>query len=216
MAAQVAHEVKNPLAGLRLYSMHLRGKVEGKLAPNETALIDKIIDGISQLTDVVDRVLNFARPTTLAPRRADLNQIIAKVVPMLEPQLNAKKIDLELQMSESGAYCKFDESAMRSVAMNLMLNSIQAMSQGGRLVISTAARDGEVELAVKDSGCGMTAEQMESIFEPFYTTKSQGLGLGMSFVAKVVEGHGGSVAVSSTAGEGTDIRITLPGGGEEG
>ncbi len=216
MAAQVAHEVKNPLAGLRLYSMHLRGKVEGKLAPNETALIDKIIDGITQLTDIVDRVLNFARPITLAPRRADINEIFVKVIPMLAPQLNAKNIDVDLQLSESGAYCDFDESAMRSVAMNLMLNSIQAMSHGGQMTISTATRGNEVELAVKDSGSGMTEEQVSNVFEPFYTTKSQGLGLGMSFVAKVVEGHGGSVVVSSTAGEGTDIRIILPGGGEEG
>jgi PAS domain S-box-containing protein len=211
MAAQVAHEVKNPLAGLRLYSMHLRGKVAGKLAANELALIDKIIDGITQLTDVADRVLNFARPITLAPRRADLNEIIAKAIPMLEPQLTAKGIDVELRLMQPGAYGMFDESAMRSVAMNLMLNSIQAMSEGGRLIVSTLSREGRVEFAVRDSGCGMTEEQSRNVFEPFYTTKSQGLGLGMSFVAKVIEGHGGSVAISSAAGQGTDIKITLPG-----
>jgi signal transduction histidine kinase len=100
---------------------------------------------------------------------------------------------------------------MRSVAMNLMLNSIQAMSEGGRLIVSTLSREGRVEFAVRDSGCGMTEEQSRNVFEPFYTTKSQGLGLGMSFVAKVIEGHGGSVAISSAAGQGTDIKITLPG-----
>jgi len=210
MAAQVAHEVKNPLAGLRLYSLHLKGKIAGNIPAAEEKLVDKIIDGIDQLSETCERVLSFARPITLAPRPGDLNQIISASLALVEPQLTAKRIKVELNLHEVGACALLDEAAMRSTLINLMLNSIQAMSDGGELKVSTATDDEGLRVEIADTGCGMTEEQAKHMFEPFFTTKHQGLGLGLYFAATIIEQHCGSVDVKSQAGKGTQITIRLP------
>ena len=212
MAAQVAHEVKNPLAGLRLYSLFLKGKITGKLPAAEEALVDKIIDVIDRLSDTAEQVLSFARPVTLARRSADLNRIITDCIPLLEPQTTAKQITIKLSFSEPQAIASLDEAAIRATLMNLMLNSIQAMSLNGALRVSTERSNKGLRLEVADNGCGMTEEQVKNMFEPFYTTKSKGLGLGMSFAANVVEQHGGSILVHSRPREGTRISVILPAG----
>ena len=215
MAAQVAHEVKNPLAGLRLYSLHLKSKVTGKLADNEMALVDKIIDGINQLSDTAEQVLSFARTVQLSRRKLDLNRIIKDSLALLEPQLSENKINVNLNLAEPSAIAMLDEVSMRSTLINLMLNSIQAMAQGGELIVSTAASEETLQLSIADTGCGMTEDQVKNVFEPFYTTKSQGLGLGMSFASKIIEMHGGKVSVDSHINRGTSISIALPVEGEK-
>ncbi|HSO76060.1 MAG TPA: response regulator [Blastocatellia bacterium] len=210
MAAQVAHEVKNPLAGLRLYALHLKSKIAGKLPDAEEALVDKIVNVIDQLSDTAEQVLSFARLVTLTRRPADLNRIITDCIPLLAPQISAKSITVELNLAETEALASVDAAAMRSTLMNLILNSVQAMNRGGMLRVSTARSDDGVQLEIVDNGSGMTEEEVKNVFEPFYTTKSKGLGLGMSFAAKVIEQHGGSILVDSRLREGTRISIMLP------
>ncbi len=216
MAAQVAHEVRNPLAGLRLYSLHLKGKAEGKLAASEMSLIDKIIGGINHLSNTVDQVLNFARPLTLTRRRTDLTRIVNEAAQLLELQLSSGRIDLRLGLPDEPVYAEIDEAAVRSTLINLMLNAVQAMPGGGKLNVEVASTDTGVQIEIADTGCGMTAEQVEQVFEPFYTTKSQGLGLGLSYALKVIEKHGGFVKVDTELSRGTRITITLPGEGSDG
>ncbi|HKQ05727.1 MAG TPA: ATP-binding protein [Blastocatellia bacterium] len=215
MAAQVAHEVRNPLAGLQLYSLHLKSKLAGKVAASEIALADKIIDGIGQLTETTERVLSFARTVTLSRRRVNLNRVVADSLALLEPQLREKSIRVNLTLTEAGAYAMLDEASVRSALINLMLNAIQAMAVGGQMIVTTAAGEGALRLAITDTGCGMTEEQMKNLFEPFYTTKSQGLGLGMSFASRIIQLHGGQIAVQSRAGAGTSVKIALPAEGEK-
>lgn len=210
MAAQVAHEVKNPLAGLRLYSLHLKSKAGDKLPPAEMALIDKIIGGINHLSGTVDQVLNFARSITLDPRHLDLSRIINDALLLLEPQLKAKEIRVGLNLPAEAVFAHVDESAMRGALINLMLNSVQAMADGGRLTLTLRRQDEMPEITISDNGCGMTPEQLSNVFEPFYTTKSQGLGLGLSYALKVVEMHGGTVSIDSEVNRGTSIKIVIP------
>jgi PAS domain S-box-containing protein len=210
MAAQLAHEIKNPLAGLHLYSLHLKSKIAGQIPTAEGTLVDKIIDGINQLSTVAQEVLSFARPITLTPRPVDLNRIITASLALIEPQLSAKSIKVELNLNRSGARGTVDEAAMRSTLINLMLNSIQAMSEGGELKVTTTTANEGIRVEIADTGCGMTEEQIKHMFEPFYTTKSQGLGLGLFFAATVIEQHSGSVEVRSASGKGTEVTIKLP------
>ncbi|HEX5706250.1 MAG TPA: ATP-binding protein [Pyrinomonadaceae bacterium] len=210
VAAQVAHEVKNPLAGLLLYSLHLKSKVADKLSESEASLVDRIVETVNHLTSTVEQILSFARPVSLTPRRVDLKRIVGDVLELLAPQITANKIEVRLSQSESDASGMLDESSLRAALMNLMLNAIQAMPGGGTLRVVTERTADKLRLDIADTGAGMSEEQTRNIFEPFYTTKPQGLGLGMPFAKKIVEQHGGTISVASRPGEGTTIRIELP------
>jgi PAS domain S-box-containing protein len=211
-AAQVAHEVKNPLAGLLLYSMHLKAKAADKLAEGELTLIDKIVNTINHLTATVNQVLDYARPINLRPRPADLNRIVTDVLQLLRPQIEAARIEQRMELDAACCRVVLDEPSIHSALMNLMLNAVQSMHGGGTLAVRTRGdAAGGVELEISDTGIGMSEEQVRNIFEPFVTTKSQGLGLGMPYAQKVVEQHRGAVSIESRPGEGTTVRVVLPG-----
>ena len=213
VAAQVAHEVRNPLSGLLLYSLHLKSKVAGVLADSEVQLIEKIIDTINHLTSTTEQILNFARPVKLALRWVDLNIVVADVIQLLESQISANGIDVRFDLCDSNVGGMLDEAAIRAASLNLVLNAVQAMPEGGRLIVSTGTDSGILWLKVSDAGPGLTQEQFKHIFEPFHTTKSSGLGLGMPYAQKIIEQHGGKILVESQLGEGTQVRIELPRGG---
>ncbi len=210
VAAQVAHEVRNPLTGLLLYSEHLKGKIDGKLPDGDAILIDKIIDTINNLTATTEQILNFARPVTLAPRRVDLNKVARDVSQLLSTEIAAHSIETKLELDDSPVAGMLDEPSIRATTLNLVLNAIQAMPAGGHLTISTSTRGDKLLLAIIDTGSGMTPDQIKQIFEPFNTTKSRGLGLGMPYAQKVIQQHGGQIIVESQPGKGTEVRIELP------
>ena len=210
VAAQVAHEVKNPLAGLLLYALHLRGKVQGRLAESEASMLDKIVSTINHLTSTCEQILSFARPIQLTPQRVDLNRVVEDVLQLLEPQLSAAGVRAAADLDPAGAFGPLDESSLRAALMNLALNAVQSMPSGGELRVRTRAGGGALVAEIADTGAGMNEQQVKDIFEPFYTTKSTGLGLGLPFAKKVIEEHRGQIAVESRAGAGTTIRVTLP------
>lgn len=208
-AAQVAHEVKNPLAGLRLYSLHLKSRVEGKLSESETAMIDKIVDGIGRLAVTTEQILSFARPVELKPAAADLNGIVSEVLHVLAPQIEEHQVQVERRFDTRAVEVKVDGAAMQAALLNLILNAVQAMPEGGVLTLTTQSQGAKAFFRVRDTGQGMSPEQVAHVFEPFYTTKSQGLGLGMPYAKKIIEQHSGTIVVNSRPGEGTEIAIEL-------
>jgi len=210
VAAQVAHEVRNPLAGLLLYSEHLKGKINGKLPNSDAQLIDKIIDTINNLTATTEQILNYARPVTLAPRRVDLNEVARDATQLLSSEIAAHSIETELDLDSSPVAGMLDEPSIRATTLNLVLNAVQAMPAGGHLRISTSSSAGKLLMLISDTGSGMSADQIRQIFEPFNTTKSRGLGLGMPYAQKIIQQHGGQIVVESQPGKGTDVRIELP------
>jgi signal transduction histidine kinase len=210
VAAQVAHEVRNPLTGLLLYSEHLKGKIEGKLPNGDAILIDKIIDTINNLTATTEQILNFARPVTLAPRKVDLNEVARDVIQLLRTEIAAHSVETKLELDDSPVMGMLDEPSIRATTLNLVLNAVQAMPAGGHLTISTSTSGDKLSLAIRDTGSGMTPEQIKQIFEPFNTTKSRGLGLGMPYAQKIIQEHGGQIIVESQPGKGTEVRIELP------
>jgi len=210
VAAQVAHEVRNPLAGLLLYSEHLKGKIAGKIPDGDAQLIDKIIDTINNLTATTEQILNFARPVTLAPRKVDLNEVARDVTQLLSTEMAAHSVDAKLELDSSPVTGMLDEPSIRATTLNLVLNAIQAMPAGGHLTISTKRNAGKLCLLIRDTGAGMSPDQIKQIFEPFNTTKSRGLGLGMPYAYKIIQQHGGKIVVESQQGKGTDIKIELP------
>jgi PAS domain S-box-containing protein len=210
VAAQVAHEVKNPLTGLLLYSTHLRNKLAARAGEEELRLADRVIETINHLTNTVNQIMNFARPMSLELREGDLNEVVSKVLQLLEHQLASAGIERRLELQDGGLCARLDESSFRSALTNLVLNALQAMPGGGRLSVKTGRAADWLRVEIADTGVGMTEEQLHNVFEAFYTTKQQGLGLGLPYARKVVEQHGGRVGVESRAGEGTVVSIYLP------
>ena len=212
-AAQVAHEVKNPLAGLLLYALHLKSKTTN-LPESETYLIDKIVETINHLNSRVEQILSFARPVSLKLHSVDLNEIVNGVLELLRPQLTANKVEVSLSLDQQEGFGMFDESSIRGALMNIMLNSIEAMPEGGTLSIATSCTSDSLQLEIADTGRGINEDDVKKIFEPFYTTKAQGLGLGMPYARKIIEQHNGMISLDSQPGKGTTINIALPVGEE--
>jgi len=210
VAAQVAHEVRNPLAGLLLYSEHLKGKLDGKISSGDAQLVDKIIETINHLTATTEQILNYARPVTLALKTVDLNGVARDALQLLSTEISAHDIETALELDSSPVAGMLDEASIRAATLNLMLNAVQAMSNGGQLTISTGRDGRKMWMAIKDTGSGMSPERIKQIFEPFNTTKSRGLGLGMPYAQKVIQQHGGRIAVQSQQGKGTQVKIELP------
>jgi signal transduction histidine kinase len=207
-AAQVAHEVKNPLAGLLLYSLHLKNTATN-LSASEVSLVDKIVDTINHLNSRVEQILGFARPVNLTLRSGNLNEMITDVLELLRPQLTANNVDAQLSLDQQ-ARGMLDDASIRGALINLMLNAIEAMREGGTLSVATRQNGETVQLEISDTGRGIPDEEVKKIFEPFYTTKAQGLGLGMPYAKRIIEQHGGAISVNSRLGEGTTISIELP------
>ena len=210
VAAQVAHEVRNPLAGLLLYSEHLKGKLDGKVPPADAQLINKIIETINHLTATTEQILNYARPVTLALKTVDLNDVARDVVQLLSTEISAHNIEIVMELDSSPVSGMLDEASIRAATLNLVLNAVQAMSNGGHLTISTGRDGKKMWMTIKDTGAGMSPERIKQIFEPFNTTKSRGLGLGMPYAQKIIQQHGGRIEVESRQGTGTQVRIELP------
>jgi len=208
VAAQVAHEVRNPLSGLLLYSEHLKTKVAGRLPDSEMQLIDKIIATINHLTSTTEQILNFARPVTLAPQRVDLKSILPDVIQLLSKDIERNQIETHLDFQPATGM--LDEPSIRAASLNLVLNAVQAMPRGGHLMISTGTENGNLWIVISDTGSGMSSEQLKQLFVPFNTTKSRGLGLGMPYAQKIIDEHGGRISVESQVGQGTKVKIELP------
>lgn len=210
VAAQVAHEVRNPLAGLLLYSEHLKGKVDGKIPPADAQLVDKIIETINHLTATTEQILNYARPVTLALKTVDLNDVARDVIQLLSTEISAHNIETVMEFDNSPVAGMLDEASIRAATLNLVLNAVQAMRNGGRLTITTGRDGKKMWMVIKDTGAGMSPERIKQIFEPFNTTKSRGLGLGMPYAQKIIQQHGGQIVVQSHEGKGTQVKIELP------
>jgi len=208
-AAQVAHEVKNPLAGLLLYSLHLKGKATN-FSESETYLVDKIVETINHLINRVEQIMGYARPVSLTLRPGNVSQFVKDILDLLKPQLTANKVEVRLSLDQQPPYAMVDETSVRGALMNLILNAVEAMPEGGVLNIAIDRTDEMLRLEITDTGRGIAEEEVKKIFEPFYTTKAQGLGLGMPYAKKIIDQHGGAMSLNSRPGEGTTISVTLP------
>lgn len=210
VAALVAHEVRNPLYGLLLYSTHLKEELAGKLAADQIELFDNMIDTINQLTNTTEQILDFARPVRLALRPVEMESVVSAVLKLLHLQISANGIKVEFAQCDSSPTSMLDEGCMRAALLNLILNAVEAMPTGGTLSIACETARETLSLVIKDTGSGMTEERVEKIFEPFNSDKTGGLGLGMPYAKKIIEQHGGKICVESRPGEGTRVWINLP------
>lgn len=216
MAAGVAHEIKNPLASVSIYVQLLQKELDrnGSIsAETASKYIPIIKEGLDRINSIAVDFLFAVKPMKVNFEKCSFNEIVNKVVRIAEAELRENGIVLDLHLSTSMPNVLMDVGLMQQALLNLVKNGIQAMENTGRekkITISTYLDGANAILSVKDSGCGMTEKQMEKIFEPYFTTKSNGTGLGLTVLFKIIKEHNGDIHVNSVKNEGSEFVISLP------
>lgn len=208
LAASLAHEIKNPLAGISGAIQVMRDQMEGD-DPNQ-AVIHEILGQIGRLDATVKDLLVYARPRPPEFRPCDLAATTQRVLKVIREAASLRTVPIAVHAEPQVPPVPVDTRQIEQLIMNLVLNAAQACKMGGRVDIHISAMDRTAVLEVVDQGAGMTPEVRERAFEPFYTTKAKGTGLGLPICRKIVEAHKGTIALQSQVGKGTRVRVELP------
>ena len=209
MASHVAHEVRNNLVPVTLYLSLLRRRLSGDAAGLET--LDKIAAGFHALDVMVNDLLSFTSDRDPQIQTFPLGKLLEDIRASLWPQLEAQRIGMVLEVAAE--HClRADREMIRRAVLNLVLNGLDAMPEGGTLTLASAAEPEGLALEVADSGPGLPDDVLPRIFEPFFTTKQGGTGLGLAIVSRIAEAHGGSVTARNAPGGGAAFTLRLPAG----
>ena len=214
LARRLAHELKNPLFPLQVTVENLVRAREKSPAMFEEVFREStstLLAEISNLKTIIGRFSEFAKMPQPQRTPTQLNDVVHTALRVFEAQLREKKqISIRTELQTDLPEISADPELLHRVLSNLILNAIDAMPEGGEMGVRTRTRDGFVELSVSDTGSGLTVEECERLFTPYYTTKQHGTGLGLAIVQSVVSDHGGKISVESVKDQGTTFRIELP------
>jgi len=215
LSSGVAHEIRNPLNFIALAIDHLDALSAGggtpETAKEKAQIIGRIKEEIQRLNELVINFITYGRPQDPSLSPVQIPEIVESVLRMADGRLRTQGIKCRREFRASPPV-QADPDMIRRAVMNIVGNAIDAMPEGGELSISAGPRDGGgYELVVGDTGVGVSEENRDRIFEPYFTTKPSGLGLGLVLTRKIMEAHGGEIVVDSHPGKGTRIRVVLPG-----
>lgn len=229
LAAGVAHEIKNPLGSISIHIQLIQKAIKASraacsddgsvqdlkdapLAPFD--LLDKYIEIVNEEIDRLNRIvvdfLFAVRPMDIELREGNLNTLIEELVEFVHYELEAGGIQCVMELSKELPLLGYDERFMKQALLNLIKNALAAMPDGGTLTIKSESSGNEVRLVIKDTGVGIPEENLPKIFEPYFTTKDSGSGLGLTLVFKIIKEHRGEITVKSRENEGSCFIITLP------
>ncbi len=210
MTAQIAHEVKNPLGSIKFATEVLKRKIS--LNGNEIGETIEVIErSVNHLTEIVSELSEFARPKQMHRSEVNVNRLLEDMMPMLADRLNAKGIVIEKEFRPDIQDGLYDATELRKLFLNLIINAIDASNEGSKIEVKTMSEEGNsIRVDVIDHGTGMDPETLRRLFEPFYTTKQKGTGLGMAISKKIAEMHRGDLVIKSNPGEGTTVQVRLP------
>jgi len=216
LSAGIAHEIRNPLTSIKILIHSLVDEMATDASrEKDLAVIETEIERVNK---IIKQFLDFARPRPPSLERMDVHKVLEETLALVIYEMEAQGVSLGTEFAPDLPPVPMDREQMKQVFLNLMLNAIQAMEQGGKLKVATTLkrqsadrRDGPlVEIAFQDSGKGIPEEIKGRIFEPFFSTKEEGIGLGLPIAQRIVEEHGGEIRLESTLGKGTTFFLTLP------
>lgn len=228
LLGHLAHEIRNPLSTVHINLQLLREQLErlGKELPRITdrGLRDELsqfrqrqmrkIETVSheaeRLSDTLNEFLHYAGKMELHPVRVDVHQLLDELLDFFEPEAMRNHVQVRRDLSQEPAWCLIDERLFKQALLNLMINAVQAMTEGGELLVKSRAKEDMVRIDVIDTGPGIDAEKQKAIFEAYYTTRTGGTGLGLPICRRIIEEHDGRIDVHSELGKGSDFVIELP------
>jgi signal transduction histidine kinase len=214
VAAQITHEVRNPLSSIGLNAEMLEEELaalEGSPAMIEElkGLARAIVKEVDRLTEITEEYLRFARLPRPKLEREDLGEIVSSLLAFMKQELDGRNIAVDAQLQPLPPVAA-DEQQMRQALLNLLRNAAEAMRDGGRLEIAAAPDGAHVRLTIRDSGQGIAPEHLPKIFDPFFSTKEHGTGLGLALTRQIIVEHGGAIEVQSELQRGTTFVVRLP------
>ncbi len=213
MAAVLAHEIRNPLGSIRGTAEIL--KDDYKPGDPKHEFIEMQIKETERLNRVVEDFLQMARPQPAEMTPCSIQEELETITTLIANDAKARHITFVLQPPSTPVIIRADGEKLRQAFLNIIINALQATPPGGRLTVSTTRRQTEgcapvCEISFRDTGSGIDAETLKRVFEPFYTTKEGGTGLGLVVAKKIIEGHGGRLLIESDNGKGTAVTVSLP------
>jgi two-component system, NtrC family, sensor kinase len=213
LSAGIAHEIRNPLSGINLNLQMLARQL--KADPESTEKISDSLEGIVRINGLIKNVLNFARPTPPHFKWDFLQRVIKETLSIMASQLKRQKIRVIKKLPVAGPAIFFDENQMRQVFVNLLVNAMEAMPDGGTIKITgsvetNGSRLGLFRLIISDNGSGIPEDILSKIFDPFFTTKPEGTGLGLSILHQILEQHRAIIQVESSVGKGAVFTLSFP------
>ena len=211
MVAAVSHEIKNPLGIVRSTAEVLKKRIS-KIAPGNEHLAGIIVEETSRLDRIVREFLDFARPKEGAMKADLINPVVERVARFMESEISQKDIELVLRLSPNLPEVFMDGEQIYQVLFNIMYNAVQAMPDGGSLQLHTSfeRETNMVQLSIEDTGIGISEENLEQVFTPFYTDKNKGTGLGLAIAKNIVDKHNGRIQVYSVVDQGSRFVVSLP------
>lgn len=215
LSLKVAHEVRNPIAAIELNAELLGDMVQGRVSEDgteATSLVTAIRDQVTALDALTEEYLAFARFPRPQFEEDSVNDMVTAVAEFVRPLAARQGVTVKVATDPAVPSMEFDRTLLRQAVLNLLKNGLEAVSQGGggRLALTTSRVGETVEIAVADSGPGISAEVGRRLFEQFFTTKPQGTGLGLAISRQIVEEHGGKIRWTSTPGDGATFILALP------
>ncbi|MBT2677961.1 PAS domain S-box protein [Bacillus sp. ISL-35] len=207
LAAGVAHEIRNPLTSMKGYAEFLQ---LDESDPQRQEFIEIILDEIDRVNNIVEEFMVLAKPKAVELEEKNIIPIVHNVVSMLKFEARKRNVKLEFDAPEEIIQIECDENRLKQVFLNFIKNGIEAMPDGGDLIVKTEIQDDSVLVSIKDTGVGIPPDTLKKIGEPFYTTKKNGNGLGLMVSFKIIESHNGKVYIESEQNKGTTFKIVLP------
>jgi PAS domain S-box-containing protein len=213
LAAGVAHEIKNPLGSIGIHIQLIQKELaalEGSERERIEGYIEVVNEEVNRLNKIVVDFLFAVRPMNVELEDADMNGVIEDLLEFVRYELEQNDIEIEADLQRDLPQVQLDEKYFKQAVMNIVKNALAAMPDGGTLAVKTRCRGDNVELIIEDTGEGMSEDVREKIFEPYFTTRDFGSGIGLTLVYKVVKEHMGEISVRSEEGEGTRFILTFP------
>ncbi|NWG03280.1 MAG: GAF domain-containing protein [Syntrophaceae bacterium] len=209
LAAGIAHEIRNPLTSINILIHSLTSNLPSGDSQKEDLSV--IEEEIHRINEIVDQFLRFAKPAPPLLKKAEVFSIVNEILQLLRPQIEKQRIVVQKEFQPLPPIW-MDREQMKQVILNLLLNSVQAMPQGGLLSLKGHLQEGDrwIKLSVQDSGAGIPLENMNKLFDPFFSTKEGGVGLGLSIAHRIIDQHQGKIEVESEPGKGTLFTVWLP------